>query len=218
MRAPGSASLTPHPPSSRCGFRGTDACIVGLTLALLLQSMLLLHILSEAAPASESSRPSVRALASGGGSIALGKWYCGKVARAAAALSEHEGPRRALAAAAGGLRGGEALSSPRAAVNASAQCEPEVEAALQALPTCRAVHIFESCHPIPSPVKVCASCAPKPSACPALGHAAVDGEPPPAPSHDHWKATETEELDEFGEALKRRFTDMSCHLYPDVRV
>jgi putative peptidoglycan lipid II flippase len=49
--------------------------------------MLLLHILSEAAPASESSRPSVRALASGGGSIALGKWYCGKVARAAAVVA-----------------------------------------------------------------------------------------------------------------------------------
>lgn len=202
MRA---ATPTPSGSGSR-GLRATDCCVVVLTIALLLQSSLLLHLLSETASTTESTRPVVRALITGSGgaaSAALSKWYCGKTAKS-------------KDVAAGGKKRAGADAS--AGANVSAQCAPEVEAALEALPTCRPVHIFQSCHALPTPNKVCASCAPAASPCPAIGHAITDGEAPPLPSHDHYKATEAEELDEFGEALKRRFTDMSCHLYPDVRV
>lgn len=215
---PSSAPATTAAPGGRAARgHGVDLCVALLTAALVVQSVFLLHVLSEAQPAAESARPAVRALGGSlGGVSKLQKWYCDKVA---ARLGGGE-PAPAAAAGAAALRSRAlAVGSP---VPPSAGCAAEVSAALQAQPTCKACTIVMSCShkPVPSGTKPppCPACPPPPEQkCPpAAGGAAPGGNAALAlAAHDHKKASQAEELDELGASLLARFTDMKAFLYPD---
>ena len=178
--------------------RRADICIAALSACLVIQSLFLLHVLSEAQPEAEAARPRGRAL---GGSVRsllkLQKWYCAQTSSGNAS----------------------ALSGPDAASAVALKpASLEQQQQQQQQPACRPCSVFMSCKPFPSPLKTCPTCAATAAKCsnaPALPAPMKELDADGVAKHDHKKASEADELDEFGELLRRRFTDVACHLYPD---